>query len=206
MLDILFNPDGFFRERTDDPRLLPPVAIMVVIGIIGAVGSIPAIQATFEALPQEAQGFAVVGYVSAAIGALLGPFVRWLLYAGAFYVVSSVLYEPEGSFRDTLALTGWGFVPAIFASIVSAAVAFVVFSGVTYPTDPQQIQPFVRELRNRPEFLVSSLLGILFLLWSALLWVFAVRHGRDLPTREAAITVGIPVALVVAWRLWGVVG
>jgi hypothetical protein len=205
MLDFLFNPDEFFRRRAEDPGMLPAVAILLVVGVVGAVGAVPTIQATFRALPQEAQAFSFIGYVSAVVGALLGPFVRWLLYAGAFQIISSALYDAEESFRDTLALVGWGFVPSILATAVSAVVAFLVFSSVTFPTDPQQIQAFTRELRTRPEFLVSSLLGVLFLLWSALLWVFAVKHGRDVTEREAVVTVAIPVAIGLVWRLLGVV-
>ncbi|WP_255152488.1 YIP1 family protein [Halorarius halobius] len=205
MLDVLFNPDEFFERRSSEPGLVPPVGIMLVIGLVGAVGAVPSIQATFAALPEEAQAFSVVGYVAAAVGAFVGPFVRWLLFAGAFYVISAVLYDPEGSFRDLFALVGWGFIPAIFGAVVSAVVAFVVFSGVTFPSDPQQIQAFVRELQNRPEFLVAALLGVVFLLWSALLWTFAVRHARGLEVREAAITVAVPVVVAALWRLNGVV-
>lgn len=205
MLDLLFNPDQFFRERAEDPGMLPAVGILLVVGVVGAAGAVPSIQATFRALPAEAQSFSFVGYIGAAVAGLLGPFVRWLLFAGAFQVVSAVLYDAEGSFRDTLALVGWGFVPAVFATIVSTVVAYVVFSSVTFPTDPQQIQAFVTELRRRPEFLVSSVLGIVFLLWSALLWLFGVKHARGLSEREAAVTVGIPVALALLWRLYGLV-
>lgn len=207
MLDVLFNPDGFFREKSEDPSLVPALVILVVVGLVGVVGSLPSIQATTEALPPEAQSFAGITYVFAAVGGLVGTFVRWLLYAGAFHVVSAVLYDAEeGSLGDMLALTGWGFIPAIGAAIVSSIASYIVFSSVTFPSDPQAIAQFAQQLQNRPEFLVASLLGILFLLWQGLLWTFAVKHGRGLELREAAITVAIPVAIAVLWRLFGLLG
>ncbi|WP_435194162.1 Yip1 family protein [Natronomonas sp. EA1] len=206
MLDLLFNPDAFFRERAENPGLVPSVALLVLVGLVGVAGTLPALQATIDALPQEAQAFGTISLVVGSAFAFLGPFVRWVLYAAAFHVLSSVVYDAErGSFRDLLALVGWGFVPALLAAIVSAVVATVVFSGVTFPSDPQQVAQFSQQLRNRPEFLVASVLGIAFLLWSAFLWTFAVKHVRDLTMREAGVVVGVPVALGLVFRVWGVV-
>ena len=184
----------------------PPLAILLLVGVIGILGALPSIRATAAMLPPEAQSFAAISYVVAGVSAIVGTFLRWLVYAGVFHALSSVLYDAEeGSFRDTLALTGWGFLPAIGAAIVASVAAFVVFSGTTFPSDPAAMAAFARELQNRPELLVANLLGIVFLLWQGLLWTFAVKHGRGLELREAAITVAIPVALAVLWRGFGVV-
>lgn len=208
MLDLLTSPDGFFEERTPEAALLAPAAVVLLVGLIRALGALPAMQMTVKALPEGASGFGSVVVASGVIGGFIGVLVAWVLYAGAFHLISGLLYEPDNGFRDTLAVTGWGFVPAIIAAIVGAVVAFAVFGDVAAPsaTDPAQVQRFVQELRSRPAFLVSSALGIVFLLWQAFLWAFGVKHARGLTLRQAGVTVAAPVAVALALRLWSLVG
>lgn len=202
MLSHLFtDPDAFFEDVVDEGGLLRPVLVVALVGVLGAIGGLPVLQATANALPAEAGPFATVVFATGTIGALLGPFIRWLLYGVAFFALSEVLYDPEGSFSGILAVTGWGFVPAVFATILSAAVAMYVFAGVTFPTDPAQVGAFVAELRSRPIFLVAGVLDLGFLLWSGFLWTFGIHHERGLGMRESAIVVGPPVALAVLLRL-----
>lgn len=207
MRALFTDPDRFFAERVPEPRILYPAGVVLLVGIVRALGSIPALQRMMAALPEEASAFATVGMVFAFVGGFIGALVAWVLYAGAFHVISGVLYETDGEFRDTLAVTGWGFVPAVFAAIASTVVAVVVFTSVPLPemNDPQQIQTWVQEVRSRPEFLVSTALGALFLLWQAFLWAFGLKHVRGLTLRQAGITVAIPVAIGLLFRLSGVV-
>lgn len=207
MRALFTNPDEFFAERTPEPAVTYPLGVVLLVGIVRVLASIPVLQATVRALPEEASAFGSVAYVSGIVGGFVGVLVAWVLYAGAFHLISGVLYDGNGGFRNTLAVTGWGFVPAIFAGLVSAVVAFVVFGDATFPasSDPQEVQAFVRELQNRPEFLLASILGIVFLLWQGFLWAFGVKHARALTLREAGITVAIPVAIALLFRLYGVV-
>ncbi|HDN68799.1 MAG TPA: hypothetical protein ENG23_04390, partial [Methanomicrobia archaeon] len=39
--------------------------------------------------------------------------------------------------------------------------------------------------------------GILFMLWSANIWIFGLKHARNLSTRDAVLTVAIPVAIYI---------
>lgn len=206
VLDLLTNPDAFFEERSDDPSLLRPALVVLLVAVLGVVGSYPVIQATVSALPPEAGTFVTAIRVVGAVVGVVVTVVIWLLYAVAFHGIAYVLFDGDGSFRDTFALAGWGFVPSVFASAVSAVVNFVVFSGVQFPSDPARVARFARELQSRPEFLVAGVLGIVFLLWSAFLWTFAVRHAEGLDLREAALSVAGPVAVALVLRLNGVFG
>jgi hypothetical protein len=207
MLDVLFSPDRFFRERADDPGLVGPLLVVSLVGVLGAVAAYPASQAIADALPPEAQGFGAIATASGVIGAFVGPFVVWILFAGVFHGLSAVLYDGEGPFRDTFALTGWGFVPAILTGVVGVVVAFLVWPSVTLDfSDPARAQQAAQEIQQRPAFLVSSIVALVVLLWRWLLWTFAIQHGRGLSVREAAITVGLPVGLLFLWRLNGIVG
>lgn len=203
LADLFTDPDAFFEDVAEDGGLLRPVLVVALVGVVGAIGGFPVLEATANALPPEAGPFGGVVLATGTIGALLGPFVRWLLYSVAFFAISEVVYDPEGSFTGILAVTGWGFVPAVFATILSAAIAMYVFAGVTFPTDPAQVGAFVAELRSRPIFLVGGVLDLGFLLWSGFLWTFGVHYERGLGMRESAIVVGVPVALAVLLRLPG---
>lgn len=206
VLELLTDPDSFFERRENEPGLLAPAVIVLLLGVISALGGIASVRATFQAvLPSDMQAIAGVAYVFVGIFGLLGALVVWTVYAGLFHVISAVLYDGEGEFTTTFALTGWGFLPGIVSAVVSAVATFLVFQSVTFPSDPQQMAAFARQLQSRPELLAASLLSLVFLLWQAFLWVFAVKHARRLGLREAAITVAIPVALAVVWRLYQLV-
>lgn len=206
VLDVLLDPDSFFEREALDPGWLRPVGIVLLAALVGVAGSIPLLQATFRNLPPEVGAFSVVFFLFGTVAGLLGTLVFWVLYAGLFHVISAVAFGGEGSFGDTLKLIGWGYIPHVFSGLVSAVVNVYVFSNVTVPSDPTQIRAFMASLRAQPAFLVAELLGVAFLLWSAFLWVFAMRHGRALTLREATITVAVPVALMLLYRLYGVVG
>ena len=206
VLRLLTNPDAFFAERADGASLVGPALVVLLVAVVGAIGSYPVFRATAAVLPSEVGPFvSVFRLVGAVVGVVVTVLV-WGLYAVAFHLIASLAFEGDGTFRDTLAVVGWGFVPAVFGSTASAVVNFLVFSDVRFPTDPARIGPFVRELRARPEFLVAGLLGIVFLLWSAFLWTFAVRHAEGLDLREAGLTVAGPVAVALLLRLNGVFG
>ncbi|MFB6353256.1 MAG: YIP1 family protein [Halobacteriales archaeon] len=206
MLNLLTDPDGFFEERADDPSLVGPSLVMLTVIVVGGLASLPTLQRTTAAMPAEAGAFASLVYLFGAIGAVVGTLVAWLLYAGVFHVVSAAVYGAEGGFTDTLALAGWGFVPRIPEGVISGAISYAVFSGVTVPADPVRAARMIQQLRHDPLFTLASVLGIVFLLWSALLWTFAMRHGRDLTLRQAAVTVAVPVSVGLALDLLGLAG
>ncbi|MFB6112815.1 MAG: YIP1 family protein [Halodesulfurarchaeum sp.] len=203
---VLVDPNTFFERRSDNPGWLWPTVIVILAALVGIVGSVPVFLATIRSMPEAAGGVSVLIVVVGSIGGVIGTLVFWVLYAIAFHAISSVGFGGVGPFSRTLKLTGWGFIPHVFSGIVSAAANFYVFSGVSFPSDPVRIGQFVSSLRSDPVLLIVQALGIAFLLWSAFLWVFAIHHGRDVTVREATISVGIPVLVVILFRLYNIVG
>ena len=64
--------------------------------------------------------------------------------------------------------------------------------------DPKFIE---QTLMQDPSMQVSTIIGILLMLWSANIWIFAVKHARNLSARNALITVGVPVGLYVIYTI-----
>jgi hypothetical protein len=46
---------------------------------------------------------------------------------------------------------------------------------------------------------ITSLIAIVFLLWSANIWIFGVKHARRLSMRDAAICGAVPVVAYVLY-------
>lgn len=204
--DLLTDPDAFFEREAEDPGWLRPTGIVVLAAVVGVLSSVPVLRATMGSLPPEAGALGPVVYVIGAAGGIIATLVFWVLYSLVFHVISAAAFAGEGSFGDTMKLTGWGFIPHVISGLIGAAVNFYVFSTVQFPSNPARMGAFVTSLRSQPLFVVTQVLGIAFLLWSAFLWAFAMRHGRKLTLRQSGITVGVPVAIVLLYRLYTIIG
>lgn len=199
---LLFtNPDAFFSERTDSSGLVPPIAVVIITALLGAISGIPALQAIMTAVPERTASPIVYLISMASTFALILFF--WVGFAVAFHAISFA-FESEGRFLDTLVLVGWGYVPSAAYYVLATGINYYVFSNTTFPNDPTAISSFVRDLQNKPILIALGLLGIVFTLYRGYLWVFAVKHARNVNLREAAIIVGIPVGLKVLWDLYNV--
>ncbi|MFB6140082.1 MAG: Yip1 family protein [Halosimplex sp.] len=201
---LLTDPDGFFGTRTPDPSVKGPIGVIVLIAAVNVVASIFQFRFTSQVFESASAGTGVGSGLTTAFQAfsfvfvIAGPFVVWLLYAGVFHAVSLV-FDGDGEFSGTLALVGWGFLPSVFGSVASAAINYYRFNVETIEVPAEFTQETMRQFMHNvntgPLVALSAALGIVFTLWSAFLWTFAVKHARDLRLRNAAITVAVPVAL-----------
>jgi hypothetical protein len=208
MFDLLVNPDGFFRERADDPPALPPIALVLVVGALSGVTAFVSTQYMASAFPDDIRQFALIGAVAGALAAVLFTVLIWVALAGVFHVLSSVLYDAEGEFRATLLCTGYGYLPRVFGALVGVVTTYLALQAVSVPPDPTNqaaIREFTRAVQNSPYTLVSTLVSVVVLLWQGFVWTFALKHARSLDLREAAVSVGAPVAVLVLINVWGLV-
>lgn len=204
IMKVFTDPDRFFRETADDVKLTHPLGIVTTVGILTMASTVVLMSRVSRAVTSEVGAFTALGGVIGAIGGFVGVYIMWVIYSALFHGLSSV-FDGEGPFRRTMILTGWGFVPAIFASLVSLVILVVALQGVSFPSNPEQIQPFVQRIKRRPIFLVGGILGIVFTIWQGFIWLFAVKHARNLSLQQAAITVGVPVGISVAWKAFTLV-
>jgi hypothetical protein len=201
--DLVFNPQRFFSERmAEEESLRIPLMIVLIIGIIGSVSAILVSNLTVQLLPAEAAQFGSIVVVIGGIGAVLGTFFMWLIWTVAFFILSSLL-GGSGTFRRTLEFVGYGMLPQVPGGIISAILFYVYLSGISVPpvSDPQQIQEVITGLLTAPMMQFAVLVGILFLLWSANLWIFGMKEGRRLSIRNAVITVGVPVGIYLIYTI-----
>jgi len=214
MLEVLTNPDKFFETRKKGEESLKlPVFVVLISGIIGGISAFLSssimIEAMAKTLPPEAQGFMSFMPIGSAIGAVIASFIAWLIIAAVFFGISCI-FKGEGKFKRTLEFVGYGYIPTIIGGLISAVLVYNFVTTVQIPpitiTDPTEIQEVITPLMKSPMMLLSSVVSILFMLWSANIWVFGLKHARNLSTRNALITVAIPVAAYILYSVYRMVG
>jgi hypothetical protein len=211
-LRVLLNPGRFFEARMqDEPSLKVPALIALVIGIIGAVSAVLAANLIIAMLPAEAQAFGVIGVIFAAVFGVIGGVLTWIAFGIVFYLIS-MIFKGKGSFKRTLEFTGYGFLPQVFGGIIGAFFTYLIISRITIPSamSPEQMVEFSENLATMlvadPLAQISGIVGILFMIWSANIWIFGMKYARNLSTRDAALTVGIPVGLYILYTLTTLAG
>jgi hypothetical protein len=199
MTNVLTNPDRFFAELSaKDAKLMTPFVIVLVAAIIAAISAMMMVDVMASSLPEEAAAFAGIGAAVGAIAGLIMQFIMWLLYTGVFYVIS-MFFSGEGSFKRCLEFIGYGFIPSIIAAIIGLGVMMTVLPTIELSIENPEL--FSQTLMSNPLMQASAILGIFLTLWSANIWIFAIKHARNLSTQNALITVGVPVGL---YMLYGI--
>jgi hypothetical protein len=210
LLTLLVNPNAFFSRDTSEwePLRVPALIVLVAAFLAGAsayltTDLIAGLMPSNVQVPQGIMGIAGTG------GAIVGTFVFWVAWAAVFHVLS-LFFQGQGTFRRTLAVTGYGYLPILFGNAISLVIYGISMPGihVTPVHDVQELQPAITALMHQPVLILVSLLGIIFLIWAANIWIFGIRHARVLSLRDAAITVGVPVVLYLIATIWqlGVLG
>lgn len=209
-LDVLTDPASFFDREVASPRFGRPVAIVALLGVLPALTAGLVVYRLFGDVDGGA-GLGLIVFLVALVFFVVAAFAIWLLFAAAFYAVSAVM-GGEGSFRELFLLVGWGFLPRLFGAVVQFAVGVVTVSRIRpLPAVPEDPELLVDELSRSmagvaagPLATLADLLGVAFLLWSAYIWIEAVRRSRSLDRRDATVAVGVPVLVALLLRLPGI--
>lgn len=209
--NVITDPNASFRNRSDNPGLLRPLGIV----FLAALASIIAPLLTYRAfVAAGAPAIATFSFAGGVIGAFFSQFIAWIIFSLVFYLLS-IAVGGSGSLGDTFKLNGWGFVPAILAGIVTAIGQLIALQNTTVPDLPQTFNQqtataffeamteFQAAIQSDPAVRIATLIAILLTVWQGIIWLYATKQARDLSFRGAAITVGIPVGLLVVFSLYG---
>ena len=200
MLEVLTNPNSFFEKKmNEDISLKIPIAIILVFGIIGAINAILMMQKVMAELPSDAAQFASYGAIFGVVGALIVVFVMWIIYAVVFYAISLV-FKGEGNFKRVLEFVGYGFIPSIASGIIGLVVMMIALPTIEFSMDNPEL--FQEAMMSNPMMQAYTIIGIIFTIWSANIWIFGLMHSRNLSIKNAVIVVGVPIGLNIIYTLY----
>ena len=217
LVNVLINPNAFFKDASAEKESLKiPGLIVLALGIVSAVSAYLVGGLTAKMMAGMFPGMESIIAISTVLGALVAVFIVWVIWAGVFYILSSV-FKGKGTFKRTLEFVGFGYLPQIFGALLSIIVAVQYLPKIIVPRitsaaidDPQMIQEAVNALMHDPAMRemtqIISVISIVFLLWSAHIWISGLLHSRKLPVRDAALCVGIPVVLYILYMIYSMTG
>lgn len=195
--EIILSPKSFFDDLcSQSESLSKPFIIISILGLISGIAAAIVSQKSAGLLPEEAQFLAGILPVVGFVGAVIMTYIIWLIWSVAFFVISSLL-KGEGSFKRMMEIVGYGSVPQIIGGIFGAIITVYYMSGLDIRpmTDPAQIEAYTQTMMTGPMMIAATVLGLIFLFWSANIWIFGVMKCRKLDFRKSAITVIIPVII-----------
>ena len=202
--EVLTDPNLFFSNLMEQkPSLKTPAMIITLIAILSAISAAMVTQKIMTILPEEAAAFASIGMIAGSVGAIFGVFFMWVLYSGIFYIISAIL-GGQGEFKRVMEVVAYGFIPSIFSGIIGMIAMATSFSveGLDI-NDPVMMQ---QAMTSDPVMQMTMLTGIIFTIWSANIWIFGLRHARDLTTRNAVISVLVPVMIYILYSARSLIG
>jgi len=216
LFNVLINPDAFFQDAMGEKEnFTVPVLIVLVVGIFSAAYGYLIGGLTSQMMSAVMPGMETIILIATVIGAIVGTFIFWVIWAAVLYGFSAV-FKGEGSFRRVLEFTGYGYLPQIAGAIITliAAIEYlpkvhvpqISTAGVPAEELGQVIQNAVTTMMKDPSMVeltqITVLVTIVFLLWSANIWIFGIRNGRKLSPRDAALCAGIPVVAYILYLIY----
>jgi hypothetical protein len=211
LLQVITNPDAFFSEKmksAEDKKT--PFIIVAIVGLISAVYGYQVGLLSAQIFEGTMAGIGQFIIVSAVAGAFFGVLIAWAAVTIVLYLISMAL-KGNGSFMRSLECLGYGFIPQVFGGLATLAVGLyylpmVQVSPVRSLTDPTAVQAAVTQMMANPVMReltqISTVIAIIFLLWSANIWIFGMKHARSLTTKNAMIAVLIPVTIYCIYSLY----
>lgn len=203
---ILSNPKGWFGNHPyeDSLPLWRPAVIVLAIALVGVIPSYLLSDAmTIEGEQAVPETILMVGQLFGLLIGIVMMFATWLLFAGIMHAVAAVIGDAHGGFRSTFYYVGWGYLPALFGSIFDAGATWYALQQLQVESIP--VEELESTMYSTAAMQVSAGLDVLFILWTGLIWVFAVQKARNVTIQTAAIAVAIPVLIRLGFTISGLI-
>jgi hypothetical protein len=173
--NIVLDPDKFYRQ-SDMSLFQAGVIIILLTGVVRAlIGGTAMYTTATNQIPDIAIGVLI------AVGGVKMIFttvISWLVTSVIFYLLSKFV-DANGNFRTVAMYVSWGYAPQMLESLYGFGRLLITINTGGLPSSPQ-FDP------------LTAILSILAVVWSVYLWIFAIKHARDISYKQA-VSIVVPV-------------
>ncbi len=204
IFDLLFDPDGFFREEVELKKPLWRGVIVVVItavlsGIIASVTAPAISHAIYEMMIRKGASAEIAKAVASftKLSVVIAPvvvFVEWLIVSALLYGLSAI-FGGSGSFQDTAKVAAYSFVPSIIIFPFKYFLALIKIKIIEANG--------LLALQNSGVYKAEVILSLAVLAWQFMLWRYGIKHARKISDRSAIAVSGILTAALLLIMVLG---
>lgn len=199
---VLLDPDTFFSQCVDGGSVLRALGVVLSCSVVGVIGSLGLAVRLAAALPDSVEAVAIFGAVVTAAVSLLEPLALWLGFGMVIHISSTWLSDESVQLRTTIRLVGWGFLPYLIGIIAVNFAAVYVAWTTPLPSSFEGLSGFGRSISTNQLVTAVGGLRVVLVLWSGVLWSYAVKHLRGVSFKDAVLSTFAPtlgLLVIVAW-------
>lgn len=199
---LVTDPDSFFREESEDVSTRAPVTVVSLTAVLSLNGPLVLTYALARAAPRGAGSVFVLSGIVGVLVALLVVFALWFFYSVLLHGLAT-LSGGDATLRETALLAGWGFVPALVTETNNAILRVFLLDDVLDRMDPSSVSivELSATISSHPAIRVATLVTAVGLLWSCLIWTFAVKHAHGLTVRRSLAVAAVPTLVGIAFNV-----
>lgn len=198
IVGLFTSPDKTMGDIAKEPRIEEAAVIVALYAIVSAISTyIASSHIKYVFTDPALEGMAGIMTIMSAVIGLIAPFILWVIVTAVLYLFSMV-FGGEGKFMALLTGIGYSQLPKIFATIILAVLltqAPVLTYEISSSGQTRLLDGDGGGQLSDPMSILQQAVGLIGLLWSCLMGIFAVKHVLKLSTKSAAIVVGLPLVL-----------
>ncbi|MDP3103496.1 MAG: Yip1 family protein [Candidatus Methanoperedens sp.] len=203
---IINNPKETMKNIAQEPLIEEAVMIVGLYAVLSALAGyvqtnkVTYIYEGFENMPSS---MGSIISITAIVGGLLGAFIIWLIGTGIIHLISMAL-GGEGKFSpQMMTIVSYSMIPLIFGGIIAL---LLVFSSDPVTITISRTNPMAaKELYNTPNYIASTVIGLLMQIWFTVLLFFGLQSAQKFSPAKSAVVASIPLAIgviLIALSFW----
>lgn len=196
---LITNPDKTMEDVAKEPRIEEAAVVIAIYAVLSAIFAyVMQTHVTYIYTDANMPDMSGLMSIVTVIGGLIVPFITWVIIAVVLYLFSMV-FGGEGKFTSVLTAVGL----SAFVKIFAIAIGIVLLTQAPHVTvEISSSNPFssvgaMADFYKNTWVMLGSLVTLAGLLWSSYIGMFAIKHTEKLTLKNAAIVVGVPLALYV---------
>jgi hypothetical protein len=200
IIGLITSPDKTMADIAKEPKIEEAVVVVAIYAIVAAISAyIASSHINYVFTDPSLEGLTGIMTAITVVTGLIIPFVFWVIITAALYLFAMV-FGGEGKFLALLSGIGYSQLPKIFITLI-LLVLLTQAPVITYEISSSG-QTRIIDGGATASSLVSILqqvVSVIGLLWSCVIGVFAVKYILKLSTKSAALVVGVPLVLYLAF-------